>query len=110
MPPKRSHDNVDVDDKGDEEAEVKTIQFVNSNSEKGGKVMCEMCSLILKSKVSLARHMESIHGDDDNKYVCCGVTSKTKKEHNNQKRKHQIFDCNKCLLKIILTISLQYVI
>ena len=38
MPPKRSHDDVDVDDEGDEEAEVKTIRFVNSNSEKGGKV------------------------------------------------------------------------
>ena len=63
MPPKRTHDNVDVDDEGDEGAEVKTIWLLNSNSEKGGKVMCELCSSILKSKVSLAIHMKSIHGD-----------------------------------------------
>ena len=81
MPPKRTHDNVDFDDEGDEGAEVKTIWFLNSNSEKGGKVMCELCSSILKSKVSLAIHMKSIHGDDDN---------------NNHKRKYQTFDCNKC--------------
>ena len=43
--------------------------------------MCELCSSILKSKASLARHMKSIHGDDDN---------------NNHKRKHQTIDCNKC--------------
>ena len=79
MPPKRTHDNVDVDDEGDEGAEVKTIWLLNSNSEKGGKVICDMCSSIPKSKASLARLIESIHGEDDNKYVCsdCGVTSKT---------------------------------
>ena len=68
--------------------------------------MFEMCSSVLKSEASLARHMK-VRID-----MCsdCGVTSKTKKEHNNHKRKHQTFDCNKCLLKIFLTISLQCVI
>ena len=33
-----------------------------------------------------------------NKYICsdCGVSSKTRIEHNNHKRKHKTFDCNKC--------------
>ena len=43
MSPKRSHGDVDVDDEGEGEDEVKTIRFVNS--EKGGKVMCDCVSL-----------------------------------------------------------------
>ena len=61
MPPKRSHDDVDVDDEGDEEAEVKTIQFVNSNSEKVGKVMCEMSSSILKSMQSISNQTHGVN-------------------------------------------------
>ena len=84
----RGHDNVDDEGNGEEEGEVKTIQIVNSNSEKGEQVMCEMCSSILKSPASLARHKKAMHGSDD-KYMCtdCGVTSKTQKEHNNHMRK-----------------------
>ena len=35
MPPKRSHDNVDVEDEGDgsDEPEMKTIRIVNSEKE-----------------------------------------------------------------------------
>ena len=60
--------------------------------------MCEICSTILKSAASLVRHKMSIHGSDDDKYVCsdCGTTFKTRKELHNHKRKHQIFDCTKC--------------
>ena len=60
MPPKRSKNNVDVDDEGEgdrdgEEDEVKRIRIFKSNSgKKGDRVMCEMCSSILKSPASLA--------------------------------------------------------
>ena len=48
MPPNRSCDNVDEVDEldGEGEGEIQTIRIVNS--EKGGKVMCEICSSILK--------------------------------------------------------------
>ena len=40
MPPKRSHDNVDVENEGDrsDEPEMKTIRIVNSEKEE--KFMC----------------------------------------------------------------------
>ena len=77
MPPDRSRDNVDgVDEVDGEESdgEIQTIRIVNS--EKGGKVMCEICSSVLKSAASLARHKKTIHGSYD-KYMCtdCGVIS-----------------------------------
>ena len=62
MPPKRNHDNVDVDDEGDrdgdsdEVGEIKTIWIVNLNSENREKFMCEMCSSLLQSAAALARH------------------------------------------------------
>ena len=82
MPPKRSLDNVDtVDDSGDgdvdEEDEVKSIRIVKSKSDKVEQVICEICSSILKSPASLAKHKKAIHGNDD-KYKCtdCGETRK----------------------------------
>ena len=98
MPPDRSHDNVDGVDEVDgeeSEGEIQTIQI--ANSKKGSKVMCEVCSSILKSAASLARHKKSKHGSY-NKYMCpdCGVISKTQKEHSNHKRKHNTFDCHRC--------------
>ena len=56
MPPKRSHDNVDVEDEGDrsDEPEMKTIRIVTSEKEE--KFMCELCSTILKSAAALVRH------------------------------------------------------
>ena len=76
MPPNRSCDNVDEVDEldGEGEGEIQTIRIVNS--EKGGKVMCEICSSVLKSAASLARHKKTIHGSYD-KYMCtdCGVIS-----------------------------------
>ena len=106
MPPKRNHDNVDVDDEGDrdgdsdEVGEIKTIWIVNLNSENREKFMCEMCSSFLKSAESLSRHKMSIHViDNDNKYLWsdCGFTSKTWMEHNNHKMKHKTFDCKKSI-------------
>ena len=49
MPPNRSCDNVDEVDEldGEGEGEIQTIRIVNT--EKGGKVMCEICSSVLKS-------------------------------------------------------------
>ena len=63
MPPKRSHDNVDVEDEGDgsDEPEIKMIRIVNTNGAKDERFMCEMCSNILKSSAALARHKMSIH-------------------------------------------------
>ena len=76
MPPNRSCDNVDEVDEldGEGEGEIQTIRIVNT--EKGGKVMCEICSSVLKSAASLARHNKTIHGSYD-KYMCtdCGVIS-----------------------------------
>ena len=41
MPPKRSHDNIDVDDEGDgdgdEEGGIKTIRIVNSKSKSANR-------------------------------------------------------------------------
>ena len=50
MPPKRSHDNVDVnvDDEGEGD-DIKTIRIVSPNGE---QFMCEICSSILKSAAS----------------------------------------------------------
>ena len=57
MPPKRSHDNVDVDvDDEGEGDNIKTIWIVSPNGE---QFMCEICSSILKSAESLARHKKS---------------------------------------------------
>ena len=94
MPPKRTRNNVDDID-NEEESDIKTIRIVSPNSKKGARFMCELCSSILKSAASLDRHKKSKHGSDD-KYICsdCGVSSKTRIEHNNHKRKHKTSYCN----------------
>ena len=50
MPPKRSHDNVDVD--VDDEGEGDNIKTIWIDSPNGEQFMCEICSSILKSAAS----------------------------------------------------------
>ena len=43
---------------------IKKIKVVRGGEDEDGNgVMCDICSQILKSAGSLARHMEAVHGD-----------------------------------------------
>ena len=50
MPPKRNHDDVNVDEEGEGEGEgeddVKTIQIVSPSTEKREQFMCKLCSTV----------------------------------------------------------------
>ena len=46
MPPKRNHDNVDVDEEGEGEDDVKTIRIVSPSTEKREQFMWKLCSTV----------------------------------------------------------------
>ena len=57
MPPKRNHDDVDVDEdeEGVGEDDVQTIRIVSPSAEKRKQFMCELCSSVLKSASFMLR-------------------------------------------------------
>ena len=78
---------------------IKKIKvFRGGEDEDGNGVMCDICSQILKSAGSLARHMEAVHGDGGEKFICndCGEIQDTARKLKSHRRKHKTFVCEKC--------------
>ena len=78
---------------------IKKIKVVRGGEDEDGNgVMCDICSQILKSAGSLARHMEAVHGDGGEKFICndCGEIQETARKLESHKRKHKTFVCEKC--------------
>ena len=78
---------------------IKKIKVVRGGEDEDGNgVMCDICSQILKSAGSLARHMEAVHGDGGEKFICndCGEIQETARKLKSHRRKHKTFVCEKC--------------
>ena len=79
---------------------IKKIKVVRGGEDEDGNgVMCDICSQILKSAGSLARHMEAVHGDGGEKFICndCGEIQDTARKLKSHRRKHKTFVCEKCI-------------
>ena len=96
MPPKRGNKYGDTDSSGSTIKKIKVVR--GGEDEDGNGVMCDICSQILKSAGSLARHMEAVHGDGGEKFICndCGEIQDTARKLKSHRRKHKTFVCEKC--------------
>ena len=72
------------------------VTVVNFNKSK--QIVCEICSLTLKSMKGLESHKKAKHSDDGTCFYCseCGISKDTKKQLQNHQRRHKTVICPPC--------------
>ena len=68
------------------------------NFAKSKQVVCDKCSVSLKSMKCLEKHMKDKHNDLETCFYCseCGISKATKKQLQNHERSHKTAVCPHC--------------
>ena len=88
---------------------------VHKNKGKDGQEICKFCKNTFRSKSSLLKHVDNIHGEIQKKFVCkrCHKQFRRKDELQNHFKSHlsmdmrKIFKCNDCPSSFTLKSNLQ---
>ena len=65
---------------------------------KSQQVVCEKCSISLKSMKCLEKHMRDMHSNQETCYYCseCGILKATRKQLQNHQQSHKTSVCPSC--------------
>ena len=76
------------------------------NYDKSKHVVCEICSLTLKSMKGLENHKKAKHNDDGTCFFCseCGISKDSRKQLENHQRRHKTAICPHCSKDNILVV------
>ena len=74
------------------------IGVIKINIAKSQQVVCEKCSISLKSMKCLEKHMRDMYSDQESCYYCseCGILKATRKQLQNHGRSHKTAVCPHC--------------
>ena len=74
------------------------IGVIKINFAKSQQVVCEKCSISLKSMKYLEKHMRDMHSNQETCYYCseCGILKATRKQLHNHQRSHKTSVCPSC--------------